>query len=123
MDIDSNAVGQLQRIAISKVVSEFLSVGTHDAQVESLLTKLVLPVLNISQTDRALLSSQNFEDLERIKKLLELYKAPSADDDVERFIVEVKSVSSGPMFHLRVSKVGVNMLAKVVEPWLPQKDR
>eukprot|EP00974_Lingulodinium_polyedra_P090142 8741655-Lingulodinium_polyedra.AAC.1 len=96
---------------LSKVTVEILSSGTFEVQA-ALLSKLT--TIFRDPTAEAQLSEQCRKDLSDIHKMLALYRNEPVDGiDVQQFIMAAKSCTAGPVFHLRVSKLGVKIFAQL----------
>ena len=96
---------------LSKITAEILSSGTFEVQA-ALLSKLT--TIFRDPTAEAQLSEQCRKDLSDIQKMMALYRNEPVDGiDVQKFTMAAKACSTGPVFHLRVSKLGVKIFAQL----------
>ena len=90
---------------------EILSSGTFEVQA-ALLSKLT--TIFRDPTAEAQLSEQCRKDLSDIHNMLALYRNEPVDGiDVQQFTMAAKACSTGPVFHLRLSKLGVKIFAQL----------
>ena len=90
---------------------EILSSGTSEVQA-ALLSKLTASFED--PRAEAQLSEQSQKDLSDMRTILALYRnEPVEGIDVEQFTMAAKAWSTGPLFHLRVSKLGVKIFAQL----------
>ena len=90
---------------------EILSSGTFEVQA-ALLSKLT--TIFRDPTAEAQLSEQCRKDLSDIHKMLAMCRnEPVYGIDVQQFTMAAKACSTGPVFHLRVSKLGVKIFAQL----------
>ena len=96
---------------LSKVTAEILSSGTLEAQV-ALLSKFTTILRDPNAV--AQLSEQSEKDLSAMQTVLALYRNERVDGiDIQEFTMAAKACFTGPMFHLRVSKLGVKIFAQL----------